>query len=188
MRGCRGLTGVGLSSGRRCIIGRVRARLVLSVHVLVPSSARGESRTLTGLPPGDFESPASAIPPLVPRSNIAGTIATSNRARAWANLRRRFHPTCGNAPSVTDLSAVADTQHRSVACTQQSGIPRSHLRACTTCILTRPLQVHALPSTGVARRTAFEPAARLPCTSLSTHRWSWLESFLGEGGKQCVPA
>src|SRR2546421_410328 len=26
--------------------------------------ARGESRTLTGLPPGDFESPASAIPPL----------------------------------------------------------------------------------------------------------------------------
>src|SRR5882762_9021103 len=27
-------------------------------------SARGESRTLTGLPPGDFESPASAIPPL----------------------------------------------------------------------------------------------------------------------------
>src|SRR6266699_208287 len=55
MRGCRGLTGVGLSSGRRCIIGRVRARLVLSVQVLVPSSARGESRTLTGLPPGDFE-------------------------------------------------------------------------------------------------------------------------------------
>src|SRR2546423_8584108 len=64
MRGCRGLTGVGLSSGRRCIIGRARARLVLSVQVLVPSSARGESRTLTGLPPGDFESPASAIPPL----------------------------------------------------------------------------------------------------------------------------
>src|SRR5438046_843116 len=181
MRGCRGLTGVGLSSGRRCMVGRVRDRLV------VPSSARGESRTLTGLPPGDFESPASAIPPLGPRSNIAGTIATSNRARAWANLKRRFHPTCGNAPSVTDLSAVADTQHSPVACTQQSGIPRSHLRACTTCILTRPLQVHALPSTGVARRTAFEPAARLPCTSLSTHRWSWLESFLGEGGKQCVP-
>src|SRR5437016_6805571 len=30
----------------------------------VRSGARGESRTLTGLPPGDFESPASAIPPL----------------------------------------------------------------------------------------------------------------------------
>src|SRR5262245_45579240 len=28
------------------------------------ADARGESRTLTGLPPGDFESPASAIPPL----------------------------------------------------------------------------------------------------------------------------
>src|SRR5438874_2240777 len=167
--------------------GHVRARLVLSVQVLVPSSARGESRTLTGLPPGDFESPASAIPPLGPRSNIAGTIATSNRARAWANLKRRFHQTCGNAPSVTDLSAVADAQHCPVACTQQLDIPRSHLRACTTCILTSPLQVHALPSTGVARRTSFEPAARLPCTSLSTHRWSWLESFLGEGGKQCVP-
>src|SRR5438477_13105010 len=77
------------------------------------------------------------------------TIATSNRARAWANLKRRFHPTCGNAPSVTDLSAVADAQHDTVACTQQLGSPRSHLRACTTCILTSPLQVHALPSTGV---------------------------------------
>src|SRR5205823_6987851 len=55
MRGCRGLTGVGLSSGRRCMVGRVRARVVLSVQVPVPSSARGESRTLTGLPPGDFE-------------------------------------------------------------------------------------------------------------------------------------
>src|ERR1043166_4338200 len=30
------------------------------------SYARGESRTLTGLPPGDFESPASALPPLGP--------------------------------------------------------------------------------------------------------------------------
>ena len=28
------------------------------------SSARGESRTRTGLPPADFESAASAIPPL----------------------------------------------------------------------------------------------------------------------------
>src|SRR5438477_9025340 len=110
------------------------------------------------------------------------TIATSNRARSWANLKRRFHATCGNAPSATDLSVVADTQHRSVAHTQQSDSPRSDLRACTTCILTRPLQVHALPSTGVARRTAFEPA-RLPCTSHSTHRWSRLQSFLGEGGK-----
>src|SRR2546429_439700 len=154
MRGCRGLTGVGLSSGRRCIIGRVRARLVLSVHVLVPSSARGESRTLTGLPPGDFESPASAIPPLGPRSNIVRTIATSNRARSWANHKRRFHGTRGNAPSVSNLSVVADAQHHTVARTQQSHSPPSHLRACTTCILTRPLQVHALPSTGLARRTA----------------------------------
>ncbi len=37
-----------------------RAQLGVGLH------ARGESRTLTGLPPGDFESPASAIPPLGP--------------------------------------------------------------------------------------------------------------------------
>src|SRR5437016_9163868 len=68
------------------MVGRVRTRLVLSVQVLVPSSARGESRTLTGLPPGDFESPASAIPPLGPagRLNLApwpshGTLAAPAR-------------------------------------------------------------------------------------------------------------
>src|SRR6266516_2641206 len=111
------------------------------------------------------------------------TLASSNRAPSWANLKRRSRPTRGNAQSVTNLSAVADAQHRAVACAHQSGSPPSHLRACTTCILTRPLQVHALPSTELARRTAFEPAARLPCTSQRTHRWSWLQSFLGEGGK-----
>jgi hypothetical protein len=34
-------------------------------------SARGESRTRTGLPPVDFESTASAIPPLGPGGNFA---------------------------------------------------------------------------------------------------------------------
>src|SRR2546423_3807221 len=88
--------------------------------------ARGESRTLTGLPPGDFESPASAIPPLGPRSNIVRTIATSNRARSWANLKRRLHAMCGNAPSVADLSVVADAQHCLVAHAHQLHSPSSH--------------------------------------------------------------
>src|SRR5205814_9770441 len=54
MRGCRGLTGVGLSSGRRCIVGRVCARLVLSVQVLVPSRCPRRESNSHGVAPGGF--------------------------------------------------------------------------------------------------------------------------------------
>src|SRR5438309_1926212 len=75
------------------------------------------------------------------------TMLTSTDGRSRLNSKRLSRQTGGSSRTVTNLSVDADAQHRCVACTQQSRSPPSHLRACTTCILTRPLQVHALPST-----------------------------------------
>src|SRR5205807_10125577 len=84
MRGCRGLTGVGLSSGRRCIVGRVCARLVLSVQVLVPSRCpRRESNShgvgpggiLRSLPPPGHHQPPTTRCVHLPRFHHFGGLA-----------------------------------------------------------------------------------------------------------------
>src|SRR5206468_2499128 len=62
-------------------------------------SARGESRTRTGLPPGDFESPASAIPPL-------GLDAAHNLAFPEASR----HPAPDGSNSVESCSRQSSCQ------------------------------------------------------------------------------
>src|SRR4029077_7185570 len=56
-----------------------------------------ESRTLTGLPPGDFESPASAIPPLGPAAGVN-----------LAPLRLARHPGLGRPQQRPNRSPVSD--------------------------------------------------------------------------------
>src|SRR5205823_3641771 len=65
----------------------------------------------------------------------------AGRAR-W--MARRVPVTAG-AKCTLCTHANANAEYLIAACMQQDGVARRHLRACTTCILTRPLQVHALP-------------------------------------------
>jgi hypothetical protein len=54
-------------------------------------SARGEIRTRTGLPPVDFESTASAVPPLGPSGNIAPVEGRGKRSAALVREPRGRH-------------------------------------------------------------------------------------------------
>src|SRR5439155_7105689 len=68
-------------------MGEVAAAIACSFGLL---SARGESRTLMGLPPPDFESGASAIPPLGLDAGTQLTAAHGFAAPSREALRSRF--------------------------------------------------------------------------------------------------
>src|SRR5438093_12934875 len=87
-RGWPGLAHVSLgSSVTRGAADRADAAAVRTNRLV--RYARGESRTLTGLPPGDFESPASAIPPLgrASRSSVGRSARRPPALRACAPRR-----------------------------------------------------------------------------------------------------
>src|SRR5205809_994319 len=115
----------------------------------VPSGARGESRTLTGLPPGDFESPASAIPPL-------GRVFARTNLAAGAAQR---HP--HGCPSATADSclAVATTDERSRgAARHRAGAPDApSCVAPPTRLRGRPTP--SVPVVPAARRSPSDPSA-----------------------------
>src|SRR5207245_6769522 len=88
-------------------------------------SARGESRTHTGLPPGDFESPASAIPPL-------GRAVREPNLSCHADAS---HMSAGGVSRITALVRSGPRSYTGRAATQGRALHRSHLehrggRAC----------------------------------------------------------
>ncbi len=60
--------------------GLTECRMMLGLSRCGGTSARGESRTRTGLPPVDFESTASAVPPLGPGGKISRIVARRKRS------------------------------------------------------------------------------------------------------------
>src|SRR5206468_6323066 len=74
------------SQSARFVMGEVAAAIACSFGLL---SARGESRTLMGLPPPDFESGASAIPPLGLDAGTQLTAAHGFAAPSREALRSR---------------------------------------------------------------------------------------------------
>src|SRR5437762_7106595 len=93
MRGWRGLTGVGLSSGRRCIVGRVRASLVLSVQGLVRLVPEERVELSRGCPRGILRA----------RPRGSASLGIRGHHRPWQQLRHlrgrrqaRFRPMATN--------------------------------------------------------------------------------------------